>query len=157
MDFVVRIGTLNVKVDVDMCPPTPPWRLMTFGPVREQNLPGLEKGEPMNASLTNTQEVDITYPKPVDKKGQPAPVQDGSVKFSSSDETAATVTQDPADPFKATVRSVGAGVTSVNIEADADMGDGTTLIHGEPISFQISGGQAVGFGSPTIGTPREQV
>lgn len=154
MDFVVKIE--NVNITVCLPPGLPPWRLKTFGPVKEQNLPGLEKGEPMEGVLTNTQEADFVYPEPVDKKGQPAPVQAGSVKLSSSDETVLVVVQDPTNPYKGIARAVGNGTADVNIEADADMGDGVTLIHGEPIHVTVTGGQAVGFGSPSFGPPREQ-
>lgn len=137
-------------------PPRVPWRLKTFGPVSEQAIPPGLPGVPMTAVLTSTQQADFEYPKAVDRKGHPAPVEDGSIRLTSSDETVATVTPDPANPYKGTIVAVGTGVCQVNITADADLGDGVTTIHGEAIDVQVTGGVAVGIGSPTVGAPTEQ-
>lgn len=110
----------------------------------------------MKAPLTNTQQVDFEYAQPVDKAGQPADVQTGSVKLKSSDVSVATVTQDTTNPFKGLIKSVGKGACQVTISADADLGDGDTEISGEPIDVTVTGGQAVGFGAVTVGTPVEQ-
>ncbi len=110
----------------------------------------------MTLALTNTQQCAATWPSPVDKKGSPAPVQDGSIKFTSSDVTVATATADATNPYKCLIVAVGAGTATVNISADADLGDGVATIQGVPIDLTITGGQAVGFGEPVVTTPVEQ-
>jgi len=110
----------------------------------------------MIAVLTDSQQVDVTYQGPVNRKGKPAPVQDGSVAFKTSDPTVATIVQDAGNPFKGTIVAGNAGVCEVSLTADADLGDGVTTIESEHVAVQVTAGAAVGFGSPTIGTPIEQ-
>lgn len=110
----------------------------------------------MKVALTNTQQVDFEYAPPVDKAGQPAEVQPGSVKLTSSDVSVCTVTQDATNPYKGTIVSVGKGTAQVNIGADADLGDGDVEITGESLDVVVTGGQAVGFGTVTVGTPVEK-
>lgn len=125
------------------------------------------EGEHMLASLTDTQQVVVTYGGPVDGKGNPAQVE--SLTFVSSDETSAkfvpgvpdatgVVGPDPANDGKirGTVVSVAAGVCQVWITADADLGDGVKTIDGEKVDVQVTTQEAVGFGAPTVGTPSEQ-
>lgn len=82
----------------------------------------------------------------VDAHNHPA-VVDGAVTWSSSDETIATVTVDPADSTKARV-AAGAGLGQVQItaKADADLGAGirelltmldVTVVAGEAVSGVI--------------------
>ena len=108
----------------------------------------------MKAPISNTQKVDFEYAPPVDVDGQPADVQDGSVVQSTSDASVATVTPDATNPYKGTITSVGKGTCQITITADADLGDGTVTISGEPIDVTVTGGQAVGFGAVTLGTPQ---
>lgn len=147
----------GVCITVQQCPTAPPWALLTLGPVTEQNLPGhFPTGEPMTLALTNTQQCGATWPSPVDKKGQPAPVQAGSIVFTSSDVTVATATADATNPYKCLIVAVGNGTCNVNISADADLGDGVNTIHGVQLDVTVTGGMAVGFGDPTVETPVEQ-
>jgi len=148
--------TLTINVYLHDCRPKHAMRLSSYGPVSEQPSFFGPPEMPMKAPLTNTQQVDFEYAPPVDKAGQPADVQAGSVKLKSSDVTVASVTQDPANPFKGLIKSVGKGACQITISADADLGDGDTEISGEPIDVTVTGGQAVGFGGVTVGTPVEQ-
>lgn len=121
----------------------------------------------MLATLTDTQQVVVTYGGPVDGKGNPAPVE--SLTFVSQDtstaeflpgvpDAAGVIGPDPANDgmIRGTVVSKAAGVTRVNITADADMGDGVKTIDGELVDVQVTTQEAVGFGAPTVGTPTEQ-
>ena len=154
MELVVNVD--HVTVHIGEIRHHTPWRLKTFGPVSEQVLPGRETGMLMEAKLTDTQQADVEYPKPVNRKGNPAPVEDGSVAFVTSDATVATVSQDTANPFKGTIVAVGAGTAKVKIKADADLGDDVVEIFGEEIDVIVTGGRAVRFGSPVLGAPVEQ-
>lgn len=109
--------------------------------------------------LTDTQQATITFGQPLDRKGKPAKVQPGSVVFSIDNPDAATVTQDPNDPFTASVvagnpTADGAPAT-ITISADADLGDGVKTITGvEPLI--VTSGEAVGFGNAAVGPITEQ-
>ncbi len=105
-----------------------------------------------NATMTNSQQLTATI-QPVDKKGQPAPV-DGIPVWASSDETIITVT--PADDgLSAVVAAVGPlGAAKVSVTADADLGAGTAAIFGT-LDVTITQGQAVGF-KITTSDPVEQ-
>lgn len=88
------------------------------------------------------------FGKPVDKFGNLAEVQEGSVKITSSDETVGKVLQDTTNPYAFSVEVTGkAGVFSVNISADADLGDGVKTITGLG-SVEVKSGEATGFGEP---------
>lgn len=133
-------------------------RLMTLGPVTEQNIVG-----PVAAGVSNmvvvvkdTQQVDVTYGKPLDKKGKETEVEAGSVAWKSTDETVATVVQDATDPLKALIVAGNPGVCEVFPTADADLGDGVVSLEGEHLGVQVTPGEAVGFGSPVVGSPVEQ-
>jgi uncharacterized protein YjdB len=92
----------------------------------------------------------------VDAKGAAAQVQDGSVKWTSSDETVATVTQDAADPLKAVIVAGLPGTAQVNVSADADLGDGIATIAAPALDVTVLAGQAVALGSIATGTPEAQ-
>lgn len=111
------------------------------------------KSNIMAVSMTDTQFVtgQIT---PTNKKGNPAPVEAGSVKITSSNESVAVVTQDVADQTKFTVTGVAPGVAQIDVSADADLGEGITNITGF-LAVEILPAQATGFGI-TTGTPQEQ-
>lgn len=113
--------------------------------------------------ITDTQDVIVTWGKPIDKKGFPAAIQ-GDPVFAVSDD-AVTISPVDGDPFSIKVSGVHPsalgddGVTPVagtlTITGDADLGDGVEAVTGsEP--YIITGGQAVGFAAPTVGTPVEQ-
>lgn len=101
--------------------------------------------------LTSTQQASLSI-SAVDARGKPAQVDD--VTWSSSDESVATVTVDPTDPRKATVKSVDAGTAQINVSADADLGDGVSTLTGL-LDLTVLAGQAVALVIST-GTPSEQ-
>jgi hypothetical protein len=108
--------------------------------------------------LTTTQQATIEFGPPVDRKGRPAKVQEGSIAWNISD-ASARVEVDPDNPLKATI--IGelpndeSGGATITISADADLGDGVREITGvEPLV--VVPADAVGFGAPTVGTPTEQ-
>jgi len=108
---------------------------------------------------TDTQEFDFEFGKPIDKKGAPASVQDGSVVLSVSDGNG-TIVPNPTNPFAGTFKASKptTDITkpgTVVIQADADLGDGVTNIVGA-FPVEVSGGAAVGFAEPTFGAVREQ-
>lgn len=117
------------------------------------------EGEINKMVITDTQQATLTFGLPLDKKGKPAKVQDGSVSFSIESGAGATVTQDPADPFSALVvagdPTLEGSPATITISADADLGDGVRTITGvEPLI--VIAGDAVGFGVATVGAPTEQ-
>lgn len=116
------------------------------------------EGEIKFMQLTSSQKCTIEFGQPVDKKGFPAQVQEGSVSFAIGDDSA-TVEQDANNPLKATVFAVHPAsdptvATVITVTADADLGDGVVSITGtEPLL--VVAGQAVGFGPANVGTPEE--
>lgn len=117
------------------------------------------EGDIRAMKIKDSERCTIEFGAPVDKRGKPAKVQPGSVRWSIGDSAVATVEQDPTNPLKATVTGIapnedGEG-TVINIEADADLGDGVKSISGvEPLV--VTSGEAVGFGPASLGTPEEQ-
>lgn len=108
----------------------------------------------MALTMTTTQEVTGQL-KPVDKKGNPAPVDAGSVTVTSSDEDVFVVEQDPSDETKFKLKAVGAGVAQLDFSADADLDDeGVKTITGFA-AVEILPAQAVGFGIE-FSAPTEQ-
>ena len=108
--------------------------------------------------LTDNQKARITFGQPLDRKGFPAKVQDGSVTFSISDDSA-VVTQDPTDPFSADVvashPTPDNQAATITISADADLGEGVKTISGaEPLI--VTSGEAAGFGNAAVGPITEQ-
>lgn len=92
--------------------------------------------------MTNSQKATATI-QPVDKKGQPAPV-DGVPTWASSDETIVTVTP-AADGLSAVVAAVGPlGTAKVSVTGDADLGADVAPIFGT-LDVTVTQGQAVGF------------
>lgn len=131
-----------------------PLILWTFGPAREQHLPGPEPQEIHMTEMSETQMVsgEVT---PISKRGNPAKVQAGSVRFVSSDSSVITATQDdPTNELKVTVKSVAPGAARLSCKFDADLGDGITDVELFE-DFSIIGGQAIG-GTMKFGTPSEQ-
>jgi hypothetical protein len=83
-------------------------------------------------AMTTTQQFTLTL-NPTDKKGKPAPV-DGEPTWASSDENVAKVVPNPGG-MSALVVAVDVGDYSINVSADADLGEGV-----ETITVQDSGG-----------------
>lgn len=121
----------------------------------------------MLISQTNSQQTQLTYGGPVDKKGKPAQVE--SLQFVSTDPNAATFVPGVVDASGAVVPDTAtdgmlrgvvvgqaAGVCRVSIKADSDLGDGVTTIESEIVDVQVTGGEAVGFGAPVAGAPSDQ-
>jgi len=102
-------------------------------------------------TLTDTQQVGITVTA-ADKRGGKADVQ--SVTFASTDDSVASVNQDTVDTHKATVVAHVPGTITVNVSADADLGDGVRTITGS-LDFTITGGGAATL-AVNPGTPVEQ-
>lgn len=117
------------------------------------------RGDITNMQIRDDQKFRIEFGKPLDKKGNAASVQEGSVSISVTDGSA-TVEPDPTNPFAATIIGVSptADITkpgAVIITADADLGEGVRNITGsEPLI--VTGGQAVGFGPASVGTAEDQ-
>ncbi len=102
--------------------------------------------------MTNSQQLTATI-QPVDKKGQPAPI-DGVPVWASSDETIITVVPSD-DGLSAVVAAVGPlGDAKVAVSADADLGAGINTIFGT-LDVTITQGGAVGF-KITTSDPVEQ-
>ncbi len=102
--------------------------------------------------LTETQFVTGTAAF-VTRKGSPAEVQ--NPVFSSSDPSVIAVAADPANPLSATVTAGAPGAAQLQLEVDADMGDGVETIR-LVSDFVVVAGKAVG-GTFSFGTPQEQV
>lgn len=111
------------------------------------------KGDIMAATLTKAQQVSGQV-NPVDRQGNPAPVQAGTVEFSSSDENVFVVEEDPDDETKFKVIAKGVGVAQLSVKADADLGDGVTTIE-TFAAVEVFPEAAVGFGL-TFGQPEDQ-
>lgn len=123
--------------------------LMTFT-VNNINI----KGEITLVSLRSTQYAVSGELEAVDRLGNPAPVEAGSVNFSSSDEGVFRIERlDNEKQVK--VVAVGAGVAQLNYSADADLGDGVVTIEGFT-GVEVLPAQAVGFSGLSFGEPQEQ-
>lgn len=89
----------------------------------------------------------------VDKKGNPAPVE--NIVFGVSDAALLSITADPSDPNAATVAAVGPlGTGQVSVQADSLVGDGEAVIAGA-LDVEVIAGQALTAVFST-GTPDEQ-
>lgn len=111
------------------------------------------KSKFMSVVLSDTQFIEGQV-QTVNKKGRPAPIQTGSIEYSSSNEAVATVTEDPNDETKFAIKAVGAGTTQINYSADADLGEGVVPISGFT-DVEVTPAQATGF-NVTFGEPQEQ-
>jgi hypothetical protein len=106
--------------------------------------------------LVDTQKCALGVGTPVDAKGAPAKVQDGSVVWTSSDPTVVAVTQDAQDQLKAVIVAGLPGTAQVNVSGDADLGDAVKKISAPPLDVTVVAGAAVAFGAISTGTPEEQ-
>jgi hypothetical protein len=103
-------------------------------------------------ALQNDQQVTASI-APVDAKGNPAKV-DGAPTWSSSSEDVATVNA-AADGLSALVVGVDIGTCQINVQADADLGEGTTALTGT-LDVEVVAGSAVAL-SITTGTPESNL
>lgn len=140
---------LDLQAIAATLPPLPAIRFIFSGQIE-----GQEKKENITMLLlTDTQKASLSI-APVDAKGNPAKVQDGSVVWSAADSTIVTLTPS-ADGLSCDCAAAGPlGTTQVNVSADADLGDGVTTIAGT-LDVQVQAGQAVSLGI-SAGTPVEQ-
>lgn len=83
--------------------------------------------------------------QPVDRKGNPAQVEAGTVVFTVDDPSIAEVQVDPTNELAGTIITKAVGVTQINYSADADLGEGVTTISGFD-AIEVKAEQAVGFG-----------
>lgn len=111
------------------------------------------KGQFMALTLTTVQQVKGQV-NPVDRQGNPAKVEAGTVNYSSSDESVAVVEEDPDDETKFTVIAKGVGVAQITAEADADLGEGVKTIS-TFAAVEVLPEGAVGFGF-TFAEPEDQ-
>lgn len=111
------------------------------------------KGKIMAATITDTQFITGTL-STVNKKGQPAPVELGTIEYSSSNEAVFTVAEDATNENGFTVTAVGAGTAQLNYSADADLGEGLVSITGFT-DITVTPAQATGF-TVAFGEAQEQ-
>lgn len=93
----------------------------------------LFSGEKLMFLMPDDRTAQVTV-NPVDSKGFAAPVE--NLVFSSSDEAVVTV------DAVGVITPVGLGIATVNVTADAQIGDGVTTIAGM-LEVQVIAGQAV--------------
>lgn len=106
----------------------------------------------MSLIVTDTQKCSLSI-QPTDVKGNPAAI-DGVPVWSVSDATILSVTP-AADGLSAVIVANGpVGTSQVNVQADADLGAGTTTITGT-LDVQVTASEATALGI-TAGTPEPQ-
>lgn len=96
--------------------------------------------------------------QPVDRKGNPAKVQPGSIDYSSPDPSF-TVEEDPNDETILKITSAPDAITEsksvdIAVSADADLGDGVKTINGIITSVLEPEG-AAGFGINVLEEPQD--
>lgn len=92
--------------------------------------------------------------QPVDRLGNPAQVEAGSVRFQSADDTVFRAAQDTENELNVRLIATGVGVAQLTYTADADLGEGIETIEGFT-NVEVLPAEAVGFGI-TFGDPQEQ-
>lgn len=70
-------------------------------------------------------------------QGNPAPVQEGSIVWASSNDTVLTVTPS-ADGMSCVIDSVAPGTARVTVQADADLGEGVSNITGVSEDIEVT-------------------
>lgn len=105
----------------------------------------------MLPAITVTQKYTLAI-EPVNKKGNPAPL-DGIPAWASSDESVATVVADESG-LSATVLAQGVGSYTVSVSGDADLGAGVKTITASD-SGEVTLGEATAI-SFKIGPVEEQ-
>jgi hypothetical protein len=110
------------------------------------------KGTIMSTTAKVDQKFNVQWPAPMDKYNNEAQAE--NVSFSSDDEEIATIEPDPENgPYAAKVTTKQkVGSTMVRIKGDAVLGEGEKAIEGL-LTVEVLPGEAVGFGSPVVGTP----
>jgi len=111
------------------------------------------KSNKMKATLTVLQLI-LGALTPVNKKGEPAPIEPGTVQFSSENPEIADVVEDPENETKFKILGKAEGTTKINFSADADRGEGVVTITGS-IDVEVLPAQATGF-KVELGEPVEQ-
>lgn len=139
------VGAIVLLLRKHDCPSPPPCGEGTGWIENNYFIDGLKiKGKNMALTAFPQQRIPFLL-QPVDRKGNPAPVEAGSVTFSIDNPAVASVEQDPANQLAGFVITNGVGVTQINYSADADMGEGVTTITGFD-AIEVKPEQAVGFG-----------
>ena len=106
------------------------------------------------ARINNLQTISVEL-KPLNRKGGTAAVEAGSVVWSSSDESVATVTPDPENELKATVTAIDLGSAQIFVSADADPDeDEVRTIEGSGV-IEVVAAEAETF-EITFGEPQDQ-
>lgn len=113
------------------------------------------KGEIKLLSLRSTQFATSGELQAVDRLGNPAEVEPGSVRFVSSNEGVFRAEQDPDNEKVVKVVATGNGVAELHFVADADLGEGVVTIQGF-MGVEVLPAQAVGFAGLSFGEPQEQ-
>ena len=101
-------------------------------------------GKNMALSALPQQRIPFTL-QPVDRKGNPAPVEPGSVVYSMDDPTVAVFEVDSSNELAGAIITSAVGVTQFNYSADADLGEGVVTITGFD-AIEVKPELAVGFG-----------
>jgi len=110
----------------------------------------------MEFQLHEDQVLPFKLGNPVDSQGNEAPIEDGSLLMTSSDESVFTIEQDdeqPEDPEAKMFVAQGQGSAEFVATADADLGAGVETILLKVIGTVIPAG-AVGFAPLQFGAPR---
>jgi hypothetical protein len=101
-------------------------------------------GKNMALTALPQQRIPFTL-QPVDRKGNPAQVEAGTVEYWIDDTTIADVEEDPNNELAGWIVTTATGVTQLNYAADADLGEGVVSITGFD-AIEVQAEQAVGFG-----------
>lgn len=147
--IAANLAEIRRKVDriLDLLEPGPAVRIVITA-----NLEGQITVGASHMNMTDSQQVSLTI-SPVDRKGNPAPV-DGIPAWASSNTEVVTVAPAP-DGMSAVASAVGPlGTATVSVTADADLGAGVTEIAGS-LDITITAGSASTV-TITAGTPTEQ-
>ena len=127
---------------------------------------GLEKGQlntvlfTHNIKSINMAELKISqlidgFVAPLDKDGNPALVEGGSINYGSSNPDVVTLDEDPENEARFVINPHTTGAAICFVEADADLGEGIKTIRQE-FAVQVWPEEATGFGIQ-FGTPRPKV
>jgi hypothetical protein len=105
---------------------------------------------PVQVTLSAADEIHVSINQPIDKYGNPAPI-DGEITWSSNN-AALEVRDDPdVEGGKILYPTGQTGSFRVNVSADADLGEGVEEIT-DYIDVLVVAGKATGFGF-NMGTP----
>lgn len=113
------------------------------------------KGKNMAVSLSIYQEVNGQISL-VDRKGNPAQPEAGSVSFSSSDESVFIVEEDPSNESKFKIIAQGVGVAQLNFSADADLDEDEVRTIEGFAAVEVLPEEAVAFAEAVFEAPVDQ-